>query len=201
MHFELTEILHGVYDQGLWSVNRMRSKSSINPCFTIIHIFLKNSRVTMSRSGVPAAGRVAVQRDYHLFEESGLVVLRSSTGIMGPPIDKLKGPRAYNSGRNQNRELSRDATASKSRIVKRHRKKMLPKEGKCRCLVILHPTEADKILWSKNTNEDAGFFGLQSWLGVFKEKMLMVQTAEPMLGYGRWSCLGKPIAVLDEFFN
>ena len=67
--------------------------------------------------------------------------------------------------------------------------------------MVLRPTEADKILWPKNTDEDAGLFGFQSWLGVWpKEKLLMVQTAEHMLGYGRWSHLGKPIAVLDELF-
>jgi cytochrome P450 len=46
--------------------------------------------------------------------------------------------------------------------------------------------------------EDVDVFRPERWLGVDKErKQLMVQTTELVFGYGRWSCLGKPVAFIE----
>lgn len=46
--------------------------------------------------------------------------------------------------------------------------------------------------------DDADVFRPERWLGISAEqKQLMVQTTELVFGYGRWGCLGKPLAFLE----
>ncbi|AEO58713.1 hypothetical protein MYCTH_2306212 [Thermothelomyces thermophilus ATCC 42464] len=46
--------------------------------------------------------------------------------------------------------------------------------------------------------QDVDVFRPERWLGVSPEqKQLMVQTTELVFGYGRWSCLGKPVAFIE----
>jgi cytochrome P450 len=46
--------------------------------------------------------------------------------------------------------------------------------------------------------DDADVFRPERWLGVARERrQLMVQTVELVFGYGRWGCLGKPVAFLE----
>jgi cytochrome P450 len=46
--------------------------------------------------------------------------------------------------------------------------------------------------------DDADVFRPERWLGVAPERrQLMAQTVELVFGYGRWGCLGKPVAFLE----
>jgi len=46
--------------------------------------------------------------------------------------------------------------------------------------------------------EDADVFRPERWIGIPPEqRQLMVQTTELVFGYGRWGCLGKPVAFLE----
>lgn len=46
--------------------------------------------------------------------------------------------------------------------------------------------------------DDADIFRPERWLNISPEKRQeMVQTTELVFGYGRWGCLGKPVAFLE----
>lgn len=46
--------------------------------------------------------------------------------------------------------------------------------------------------------DDADVFRPERWLNADPEqRQLMVQTTELVFGYGRWGCLGKPVALLE----